>query len=113
MPPDLAHVLAAVPLEVLLARPLGTLVLCALGPVLTARLLWTWLVARSPEGPPGDEGFRLAPFRSGAFLLGLLQVQGAFLLGSSALGSSARARARKSCRRDPGDADVEDVEAVY
>ncbi len=86
MPPDLAHVLAAVPLEVLLARPLGTLVLCALGPVLTARLLWTWLVARSPEGPPGDEGFRLAPFRSGAFLLGLLQVQGAFLLGSSALG---------------------------
>jgi Zn-dependent protease with chaperone function len=76
----------AFPVEDVIGRPIATLLLCALVPIATARLLWITLVGRLPEGGPREEGRALAPFRTAAFSVGLVQCLLAWELGATSLG---------------------------
>ena len=68
-----------------LVRPAASLLIAAAVPFLSARLLaWAYL-SQLPAG--GDErARRLAPFRRGAFIAGIGQLQLAWMLGATALG---------------------------
>ncbi|MDQ3030805.1 MAG: hypothetical protein M3Y87_00145, partial [Myxococcota bacterium] len=75
----------AIPIEEAVLRPLLSWLLCALVPLATARLLWGILVGRLPE-ETSEQANALAPFRSGAFVLGIIQLQLAWMIGATALG---------------------------
>ncbi|UJR80396.1 M48 family metalloprotease [Sandaracinus amylolyticus] len=74
-----------IPIEEALARPIGSLLLCALVPLVTAWVMWVVLVRRLPDDRR-DEAHAIAPFRSAAFVVGLVQIQLAWMLGATALG---------------------------
>lgn len=83
------------PLEEALARPVITLLLAILVPIATARVLALLLLSkgRSQGGSSSSDGedfharaVRVAPFRSACFALGVVQLQLAWLLGSTAIG---------------------------
>lgn len=73
-------------IEEVWGRPLVTLVVAALIPFASARVLAALtLPARLPEGA-GEAARALAPFRTGALVVGVVQVQLAWTLGATALG---------------------------
>ncbi len=75
------------PLEEALARPLATILLALLVPIATARVLALFLLTKGALGDdPHARAVRVAPFRSACFVLGILQLELAWMLGSSALG---------------------------
>ncbi|AKF07014.1 M48 family metallopeptidase [Sandaracinus amylolyticus] len=74
-----------IPIEEALARPIGSLVLCALVPLFTAWVMWVVLVRRLPDDRR-EEARAVAPFRSAAFVVGIVQIQLAWMLGATALG---------------------------
>lgn len=75
----------AIPIEEALARPIGSLVICVVVPLLTAWGMWRVLVGRLPE-ERAAQASALAPFRTAAFVVGLVQIQLAWMLGATALG---------------------------
>lgn len=78
--------MSAIPIEEALARPLFSLLVSALVPIASARALFALLVPRLAPDDPREEARLLAPFRSAAFVVGLVQLQLAWMLGASALG---------------------------
>jgi Zn-dependent protease with chaperone function len=77
------------PVEEAVWRPIVTLALAFLVPIATARALALVLLPRGHSVAEGDahaRATRVAPFRAGAFWLGLVQLQLAFFLGQGALG---------------------------
>ena len=77
---------AAWPVEEVWLRPIATLAIAAFLPFVTARALAALtLPARLPDDP--REAARLvAPFRAGAMIVGVVQIQLAWMIGASALG---------------------------
>ncbi|MBX7196047.1 MAG: M48 family metalloprotease [Sandaracinaceae bacterium] len=75
------------PLEEALARPLVTLLLALLVPIASARILALLAIARAPASEePHALAARLAPFRTAAMVVGVVQLQLAWIAGSTALG---------------------------
>ncbi|MBN8615802.1 MAG: M48 family metalloprotease, partial [Deltaproteobacteria bacterium] len=79
------------PLEEALLRPLATLLLAFLVPIASARVLAMFLLSKGESKgeaavDPHARAVRVAPFRSACFVVGLVQLELAWMLGSTALG---------------------------
>lgn len=80
------------PIEEIWGRPLGTLVLAACLPFLTARALAALTLPARLPADPAAAARAVAPFRAGATIVGLVQIQVAWTLGATALGPGLVAR---------------------
>lgn len=78
----------AIPIEEAIVRPLMSWVIAAALPLITARALWALLVGTLPASDVGAQANALAPFRSAAFIVGIVQIQLAWMMGATALGPS-------------------------
>lgn len=76
------------PIEEVWARPLATLLIAALLPFFTARVLAALTLPPKLPHEPAEAARAVAPFRTGAFIVGVVQVQLAWTLGITALGPS-------------------------
>jgi Zn-dependent protease with chaperone function len=76
---------AAWPIEEVLLRPILTLLLAALVPFATVRALRFLALPKLPKDPE-SAARTLAPFRQGAFIVGLVQIQLSWAMGITALG---------------------------
>jgi Zn-dependent protease with chaperone function len=75
------------PIEEAVARPLGSILLALLVPIATARVLALLLLgAREATSDAHERARRVAPFRSACFVVGVVQLQLAWMLGTSAIG---------------------------
>lgn len=74
------------PLEEVWGRPIVTLLLAALVPFVTARVLAALTLPGRLPDEPGAAAAAVAPFRAGALVVGLVQVQVAWNVGVHALG---------------------------
>lgn len=83
---------AAWPIEEVWARPLVTLLAAALVPFLTARILGALVLPAKLPDDPAEAARAVAPFRTGAVVVGLVQVQVAWTVGATALGPTWVAR---------------------
>lgn len=77
---------AAWPIEEVWLRPLASWALAALLPFATARVLGALTLPRALPDDEAEQARALAPFRAGAFLVGVVQIQIAWALGVTALG---------------------------
>ncbi len=79
-------VTGAWPIEEVWLRPLASWVLSALLPFATARALGALTLPRALPATDAEIARSLAPFRAGAFVVGIVQIQLAWTLGVTALG---------------------------
>lgn len=73
------------PIEEVLLRPALTLLLAGLVPFVTVRALRFLALPKVPA-EPGEAARALAPFRQGAFIVGLVQIQLSWAMGVTAIG---------------------------
>ncbi len=76
------------PIEEVVLRPALTLLLAGLVPFASVRLLQLLTLPKAPAAGDADAARALAPFRQGAFIVGLVQIQLSWTMGITALGPS-------------------------